>query len=356
MTSQAEVQRVVDVIDREVDAVRHSDAEAYFAVLADDAVFMAPNEPFRSGDALRGWLRDFLEAFGIEWLQFERVPKSLPGWLMLSVLCMAASLMSCQGPDSDTAASSPTARASAANPSASGDPVDPRCALPGPPRVLRQDGHAVLLVWQFPADRVYSELVIPPDSGYLAFRTAVRADSADLRRPIADAPQPKDSAEAALWRDEEINNELAQSGEVGRIETVDCLDALLFAFQNARVSELSHPTEFLASVLRRESGGRVDLTVVFGAGDDMFPPKSVYGSDVVEQYVARGWRYWYVIHNHTLQRNGDRIALGNPTLSTSDVQLVRSLAAERGLESARVTNGFYTFSASAEEFSRMRSR
>jgi hypothetical protein len=269
-----------------------------------------------------------------------------PRWSILLVLCLAGSLVSCRRPGSDTRASEPP----------TGDPVDPRCVLPGSLRTLRQDGNAVLLLWQFAAESVYSAFVIPPDSGYLAFRAAVRADSADLRRPIADAPKPKDEAEAAMWRDEEVNNELAQTGTVGKIERINCLDALLFAFQNARVPELTHPTEFLASVLRRESEGRLDLTVVFGAGEEMFPPKSVYGFDIVDKYVAQGWRYWYLIHDHTLQRNGDRIALGTPTLSTSDVQLVRSLAAEHGLESARVTNGFYTFSATAAEFARLRSR
>ena len=214
----------------------------------------------------------------------------------------------------------------------------------------------MLLEWQFPDATIYSEPALPPDSAYLAFRSAVRADSADVRRPVADAPRSKDDAEAAMWHDEEINNELAQSGQVGKLERITCLDALLFAFQNARTPELTHPTEFLASVLRREIDGRPQLAVVFGAGDDMFPPKSVYGSDVVRKHVAQGWEYWYAIHNHTVQRNGDRVALGNPTLSTSDVQLVRHMAMQEGLRSARVTNGFFTFSAEAKEFSRMRSR
>ena len=214
----------------------------------------------------------------------------------------------------------------------------------------------MLLEWQFPDAPIYSRQVIPPDSAYLAFRAAVRADSADLRRPVADPPQPKNEAEAANWLDEDVNHELAQSGQVGRIEGITCLDALLFAYQNARVAELTQPTEFLASVLRREVEGQRQLAVVFGAGDEMFIPKSVYGFDVVAEFVAQDWEYWYGIHNHTLQRNGDRVALGNPTLSTSDVQLVRNLAADHGLRNARVTNGFYTFSAKAEEFSLMRSR
>jgi hypothetical protein len=88
----------------------------------------------------------------------------------------------------------------------------------------------------------------------------------------------------------------------------------------------------------------------------MFVPKSVYGLDHVAGLVAEGWDYWYAIHNHTLQRNGDRIALGRPTLSISDVQLTRNLAANQGLSIARVTNGFFTFSVEVEELSRMRSR
>jgi len=236
------------------------------------------------------------------------------------------------------------------------DPVDARCAWPAPPRIIREDGQAMLLEWRLPDRDIYSEPVVPPDSALLAFRAAVRADSADLRRPVADPPQPKNEAEAAMWRDEDVNHELAQSGEVGNIEGMTCLDALLFAYQNARVSELTHPTEFIASVLRREVNGRSELVVVFGAGGEMFVPKSVYGFDVVVELVAQGWDYWYVIHNHTLQRNGDRVALGRPTLSISDVHLVGNLAADQGLRSARVTNGFFTFSVRADEFSRMRSR
>jgi hypothetical protein len=214
----------------------------------------------------------------------------------------------------------------------------------------------VLLEWRFPDAPIYSQPVLPPDSAYLAYRAAVRADSADLRRPVADAPEPRTEAEAANWRDEDVNHELAQSGEVGRIEAITCLDALLFAYQNARVPELTQPTEFLASVLRREVEGRTQLAVVFGAGGELFIPKAVYGFDVAGDLVDQGWDYWYGIHNHTLQRNGDRLALGRPALSTSDVQLVRNLAADHGLRNARVTNGFYTFSASAEEFSLLRSR
>ena len=65
----------------------------------------------------------------------------------------------------------------------------------------------------------------------------------------------------------------------------------------------------------------------------------VYGFDVVERYRKQGWRFDYVLHNHTLQKNGDRLALGVTVPSTSDIQLARGLAETIDLENVRVTNG-----------------
>jgi hypothetical protein len=137
------------------------------------------------------------------------------------------------------------------------------------------------------------------------------------------------------------------------IEPITCLDALLFAEQNARVAQLERPAEFLASVLKRRVMERDEVVVVFGAGSEGVPPASVHGFEIVDEYVTAGWRYWYLVHNHTRQANG---ALGVPVPSTSDVRFVRSLAAQRGLERVRVTNGFYTFDASIAEISRFRAR
>ena len=240
--------------------------------------------------------------------------------------------------------------------SARPDPVDRQCQLPGRPSTVRQERASVVQVWQFPSSDVLHRPVIPDDDRYLAYRAAIRVDGADLRTPIADEPTPQSPEEAQVWRDERFNSERAHSGEVGVIAPITCLDALFFAHQNARVAQLDRPTEYLLSVLRKRVDGEEQLLAVFGASDEMFPPKQFYGFDTVDEYLARGWRLWYLLHNHTIQRRGDRLALGNPVLSTSDVQLVRNLAAVRGLESARVTNGFYTFSARADEFAKMRAR
>ncbi len=260
--------------------------------------------------------------------------------LMTACLCPTALAMSCggtPGPSFD-------------------DPIDAACVLPSEPTVLHQDGAAVFLTWEFAVAHVYSQHVVPEDSAFLSYRAAIRADGGALRNPIADPPDPQTDAEVEMWRDEDFNHDLAQAGEVGVLEPIRCLDALLFAYQNSRVSQLEQPTEFVASVLWKEVAGEPRLLIVFGASDVLFPPKSVYGFDVVEEYMAEGWFYVYALHNHTIQQNGDLIALGNPTLSTSDVQVTRNLVEGMGLESARVTNGFYTFSLMAEELVHLRSR
>ena len=236
------------------------------------------------------------------------------------------------------------------------DPVDTACRWPAPPIVEHRDGAGILLRWQLPASDVLFQPVLPHHPAFLAYRATIRADGGALRRPIADEPVARTDQERAIWAKERANGELAHSGQVGRIAPIQCLDALLFAWQHQRYSQLDRPTEFIASVLRKSAGDTDQLLVVFGASDQMFPAKAFYGFDVVDRYRADGWQFWYVLHNHTVQKNGERWALGNPVLSSSDVQLMRNLAAGRGLQSARVTNGFYTYSAQAAEFSRLQGR
>lgn len=68
--SNPEIQRILDVTCEEADAVAASDAARYFAVLAPDAVFLPPNLPPKREEELRTWLRDFVENFRVEWIQY----------------------------------------------------------------------------------------------------------------------------------------------------------------------------------------------------------------------------------------------------------------------------------------------
>lgn len=221
-------------------------------------------------------------------------------------------------------------------------------------KVRARDG-AVLETWELSLQDVLVE-ELPGDAAFLEYRAAIERDGADLRRPVQDPPAIGSEAAAAIWRDEFFNNDLVFDEGVGAVEPISCLDALLFARQAGRFSQIDRPTEFSASVLRREGETGTDLLVVFGAGSEMFVPGEFYGFDVVGDLLDDDWSPWYAIHNHTVKRNGDRLALGVPVPSTNDVQLLRSLSESLGLDSVRVTNGFYTFRASVEELDRMRSR
>jgi hypothetical protein len=274
------------------------------------------------------------------------------GWILAARLLACATLsvlVACQNRTSSEVQSTQVT----AQVASTSEPIDRDCFLPSPPRTLLEEDGVVLKVWSFAFAEVHSRSVLPADSGLLAYRAAVRANGSDVRRPRLHVPSNSAAAQAEMWRDEAHNNGLAFSGAVGSIDPISCLDALMFAEQNARVPQLDQPSEFLASVLRRGDREPKEVIIVFGAGNNMFPPKSAYGLEVVDEYLARGWTYWYVLHNHPRQPNGDA---GIPAPSTVDVQFVRALAKDKGLESVRVTNGFYTFSASVAQLTDFRAR
>ena len=245
-----------------------------------------------------------------------------------------------------------TTAAAGFDPAGSPDSVTNRCRLPAP-ELVRQEGQSVLQMWHLPASHVLFQPMLPDDPGYLAYRAAVRADGADLRRPIADEPTADTPEQQASWARERANGELVHSGRIGVIEPIQCLDALFFAYQHRRYSQIERPTEFLVSVLRKQVDGKTQLIAILGASDVMFPPKQFYGFDIVDDYLAQGWQFWYMLHNHTMQQRGERLALGNPVPSINDVHLVRGLAEGRSLHSARVTNGLYTSIIRAAEFERL---
>jgi len=220
-------------------------------------------------------------------------------------------------------------------------PAQP-CAWPVAGVTVVRDGAATLVRRDLEDTGALFTPSLPTDDTYRAFRARVRADGAELRRPTADRAPPADDAERELWRREDLNAELVLAGEAGQLRPIRCLEAL--TFHRAR--------ESIVLVLRRDARTRIYV----GASDQMFPPKSVYGLDQARADVAAGWRLDVVLHNHTVQRRGDRVALGVPTLSTGDVSLLRNVATDPGLGEAWVTNGVYTAVVPATDFRRFLGR
>lgn len=254
----------------------------------------------------------------------------------LAVLLALSVLAWCQTQHSSAAVTKPA------------EGITSSCRQPAQITTLYQQDGAVLEVWSLSLAEVENDS-LPDEPAFVEYRNAIKQQGADSRQPELVVPAELGAAEAAIWQAEQFNNALVFNGKVGAIEAISCLDALLFARQASRVPQLQRPTEFIASVLRRDTNAGVGLAVVFGGGSELFPPKAVYGFDVVDLFVADGWRYWYMLHNHTVQRSGENLVLGVPAPGTSDIQFARGLGNSYGLEAIRVTNGFYTFSASVED-------
>jgi hypothetical protein len=169
-------------------------------------------------------------------------------------------------------------------------PVTGRCELPEPTVLLRQ-GNSVLQMWELPMSPLWFSESLPDAPGYLAFRAAIRAAGGDQVRPSADPPRPKDDAERELWRREERNVALMYEGG-GQVRPAWRLEVALFALQDARYSQLTQATEFVAHILRR--GDRIK--VYHGGSDVMFPPARFRGLEEVGADVSAGWQYWAVLH------------------------------------------------------------
>jgi len=212
----------------------------------------------------------------------------------------------------------------------------PRCALPVARTVVVREGAARLERWDLDDAGALFTPALPDDAGYRSFRDTARADGAELRRPIADRAPPAGDAEREMWRREDHNALLVMSGKAGTLRAVQCLEALTFVPER----------ETIVLVLR--SATRVRIYA--GSSDQMFPPKTVYGTTQAAEDIAAGWHLDVILHNHTVQRRGERMALGMPTLSTADVSLFRNLVTDLGLRSAWVTNGVFTAEVPATDF------
>jgi ketosteroid isomerase-like protein len=61
---------VLAPVEQEKAAIAAGDPTPYFAVLMEDAIFMPPGSPAKSGKELRNWLSAFIRDFHVEWLSF----------------------------------------------------------------------------------------------------------------------------------------------------------------------------------------------------------------------------------------------------------------------------------------------
>lgn len=221
------------------------------------------------------------------------------------------------------------------------------CAFPTEAVIVKQEGPAILQYWEFEDSERWMHAHLPADSAFMAYRQAIEEAGINDPRPAQYVPEADQDND--IWRRELHNVDQAYSGEAGEVRPIRCLDALLFAFQNARISQIEQPTEFIASILRKQIADTPMLRVYFSASNTMFPPKEFYGFDEAQKDVEDGWEYVAALHNHTLQQVGDSLRLGVTAPSANDVQLLRGKVRDAGLQQVWVTNGFYTVEISAQD-------
>src|SRR5258708_20200874 len=72
-------EQIIALVQQEVKAMSGGNPDDFFAILADDAVLMPPGIGAKKGTALRGWMRDFIQNFAVEWLQWVSVETVISG-------------------------------------------------------------------------------------------------------------------------------------------------------------------------------------------------------------------------------------------------------------------------------------
>lgn len=77
--SQTDQQQIVALVEQEVQAMSGGNPDRFFAILADDAVLMPPGIGAKKGTELRGWMRDFIEHFQVEWLKWFSIETVVAG-------------------------------------------------------------------------------------------------------------------------------------------------------------------------------------------------------------------------------------------------------------------------------------
>src|SRR5262245_6221192 len=113
------------------------------------------------------------------------------------------------------------------------------CTMPAQTTTVVERNGAILETWALRLQDVATN-ELPKDSAFLTYRAAIERDSANVLRPVADPPVARTDAEAEMWRNERFNNDLVFGGTVGSINSISCLDALLFSRQAGRISQIDH--------------------------------------------------------------------------------------------------------------------
>lgn len=220
-------------------------------------------------------------------------------------------------------------------------PRSDQCRFDAPPIVLIETGDAgkpgseLLQVWTTrDLPKLWKAADGLPDQS--AFAAKARAKLGNL--------DPVD----LLRQNKTPNNVLVGSLIRRWVTPIRCIEWLQFEYQDARVSVLERPTEFLSYVLR-SADGRMLKIIYYTKNEDgigRFGPLS----DALDAATSEGWQAIASLHSHNFHPSKPAM---NGILAPSgpDSQLYKAQATRIGLEEAWITNGLHTFRMPARDFS-----
>ncbi|MEM7372300.1 MAG: hypothetical protein AAF587_27020 [Bacteroidota bacterium] len=216
------------------------------------------------------------------------------------------------------------------------------------PSLLKQEGTVLMQYWEGPDSPSLWTKQVEEFSALQAFRDSLTA-AIGLHR--LQAIVKRDSMQLTPWPEENFNHEQTHNGRVGKIRDINYLEAQLLNYQLSRYPLFSHPTELSSMVLRHDS--LQQLRIYFAASDTPWPPKAPEVMDHMEQALEEGWRLHAHLHNHF--EPDSNLYLGIMAPSMSDVQVLRWMRDEYGLQEVWITNGFTTVEIQAPELDQLNS-
>jgi hypothetical protein len=221
------------------------------------------------------------------------------------------------------------------------------------PVVLGTKGNEVFQYWEFEDKPLYWE--VDPKAG-IALKSYRDSLELVLGKDIfktavqKEANQSKDDTLPDSVNGDRMNAHLVHSGRIGKIRSLNLLEAELLSYQLDRYPLLSHPTEFHGFILTNDS--LKHLRVYFAASDQPWPPKPSVIIESIKTDLKQGWKLSYHLHNHYEPKANNYVGILAPSMA--DAQFFRFLNEDFGLTKALVTNGFHTVEIESRDFSKLK--
>jgi hypothetical protein len=228
-----------------------------------------------------------------------------------------------------------------------------RCAFQSLPEVVLDQPHEWVGVWSLAGDlEPMAQFVMPSSSAFSSWLDWIRSSGASLDQRRLLQRQRMIYSGMGIVEETRIFD-LILNGSAGRIEPVNCLEALLLAEQEARFPSRKAATEFQALVMERGEGGAKQLRVYFASGDlaGMAPLLDPI-LDRVRGDLALGWKARGHLHNHPfIFLPGQDDIAGTAIPSATDAESYVWYGKEFGIAEARITNGVSTLVIPSGQFS-----